>query len=268
MSFIRKHPIRLILFVPTIVPFILIARVIFYEEHIQTFPSISVLSSSTQRNNIHNKQHLAQIHQPISLSILRGIVIFYPNDQETLFFPELLWLYRSWVEMMKHEPPLWRTDLVIYTGDYTLNLQRIGCFYQRVRIDRNEAPRCRVFSYERISLRNPNTTDHQVFQQFDQNRSALLIEHLKTYKYIDSINIIAECYPSFSMYDYILRTDIDVFLTKNFGRFVPYNDTLLVGQGGYASNFSKARLRRIAKDMNWLSENITNLGSTWSVILC
>lgn len=89
--------------------------------------------------------------------------------------------------------------------------------------------------------------------------------HLRTYRYIDSVNVVAECYPSFSMYNYILRTDIDVFLTKYFGRFVPYNDTLLVGQGGYAVNLTSARLRRIAKDMNWLSANMINLGSTWSV---
>jgi hypothetical protein len=80
---------------------------------------------------------------------------------------------------------------------------------------------------------------------------------------VDSINIIAECYPSFSMYDYILRTDMDVFLTKNFGRFVPYKDMLLVGRGGYSHPFASARLRRIAKNMNWLYANLTNIGSTW-----
>jgi hypothetical protein len=71
------------------------------------------------------------------------------------------------------------------------------------------------------------------------------------------------------MYDYILRTDMDVFLTKYFGRFVPYNNTLLVGGGGgYSTAFNTASLRRVAKDMNWLYANLTNLGSTWPVIEC
>jgi hypothetical protein len=201
--------------------------------------------------------------------MLRGILIFYPNDQQAHFLPELLWFYRSWIEMMKDEPSLWRTDLIIYAENYSSNLQELGCVYNNIRINRQEPPQCRVFPYKCIrsrDIQNPNNTDNYLYQQFDKKRSILLTIHLKTYEFLDSINIIAEYYPSFAMYDYILRTDIDVFLTKNFGRFVPYNDTLLVGRGGYSTTFNTARLRRIARDMNWLYANLTNIGSTWFVI--
>jgi hypothetical protein len=220
--------------------------------------------STTQAHRI--RQYLPHIHQPITVSIIRGIIIFYPHDQETSFLPELLWLYRSWIEMMKNEPPLWRTDLVIYTGNYTSNLQQLGCRYNRIRLHRDEPPECRVFIYERIRSRNIAKMNDNVtytFQQRDVNRSILLATHLQNYEYIDAINTIAECYPSFSIYDYILRTDMDVFLTPSFGHFVPVNDTLLTGRGGYATQFNSARFRRISRDMNWSYANLTNIGSTW-----
>ncbi|CAM4803103.1 unnamed protein product [Rotaria magnacalcarata] len=213
-----------------------------------------------------NKEYVPLIHQPFTLSLIRGIIIFYPHDQENSFLSELFWLFRSWIEMMKDEPPSWRTDLVIYTGVFTSNLQQLGCIFNRIRIDRKERPQCRVFPYKRVHLRNVSDTidtDDHLFQQFDLERSILLKTYLQTYEYVDSINIIAECYISFAMYDYILRTDIDVFLTRYFGRFVPFNGTLLVGRGGYSTPFNTARLRRIAANMNWLYANITNIGSTW-----
>ena len=52
--------------------------------------------------------------------------------------------------------------------------------------------------------------------------------------------------------DRIFRTDMDVFSTKHFAHFVPYIDTILVGGGDYSTRFNTTRLRRIAKDMNWL----------------
>jgi hypothetical protein len=255
---------RRVIFVLIVLTFI--AILMFDQQYTETFSYTSVSYDITERNNIPYDEHLARLHQPLSSSILRGILIFYPHNQEVTFLPELLWFFRSWIEMMKDEPSLWRTDLIIYTGDYTTNLQQLGCVYNRIRIDRQEPPQCRVFPYKRIHLRdveNTNNNENYLYQQVDKKRSILLATHLGTYEYLDSINIIAECYPSFSMYDYILRTDMDVFLTKNFGHFVPNNNTILVGRGGYSTTFNTVRLGRIAKDMGWLYANIINIGSTW-----
>jgi hypothetical protein len=262
-----RHHVLLLAFI--ILLSILITINKFHQHYIQIYPYTPIVNGIRQRNNIPNEKHFAHIHQPFSLSILRGLLIFYPEDQEAQFLPELLWLYRSWIEMMKDEPSLWRTDLIIYTGNYTSNLQQLGCIHTQIRINKEEPPQCRVFLYKRIRLRDaqyPKNAANFLYQQFDKDRSTLLITHLQKYRYIDSINIIAECYPSFRMYDYILRTDMDVFLTKNFGRFVPYKDTVLVGHGAYSTKFNIARLRRIARDINWSYANLTNLGSTWSVV--
>ncbi len=176
--------------------------------------------------------------------------------------------------MMKYESKYWRTDLIIYTGQYSLAFQQLGCVINQIRINNTEQPQCRIFLYLRILDRHINsitrqqtifidTNKKQLFQ-IDIQRSILLYQKLKTYGYIDSVNIIAEAYPTFEYYDFILKTDIDVFITKQFAKYVPArNISLLVGRGGYSTQFNIRRLGRIARDMNWEYKKISNIGSTW-----
>jgi hypothetical protein len=80
------------------------------------------------------------------------------------------------------------------------------------------------------------------------------------------VNIIAEGYLTYLYYDYILKTDLDVFITKQFANYLPVTyKTLLVGQGGYSTEFNTRRLGRIARDMGWSYQNLTSIGSTWLV---
>ena len=202
------------------------------------------------------------------LSIQRAIVIFYPADQELNYLPELRWLYRSWIEMIKDESPFWRTDLLIFTGEYVSSLQQLGCRLQQLRQNTSESARCRVFLYVRISSRSIDRFTHQqvdpLFFHIDLQRSKQLYKSFENYEYVDSVNIIAEGYPVFRSYHYILKTDIDVFLTRQFSKYLPMKEaTLLFGMGGYSTDFNTHRLARIARDMSWNYRNLTNIGSTW-----
>ena len=231
----------------------------------QSKPLNSFSYKHDKTNPVQVADYTPHIYQPLSSSITRAVVIFYPNDQEEHFYPELLWLYRSWVEMMKDEPISWRTDLVIYSGNFTSGMESLGCLFNRIRADRNELAQCRVFSYQRISQRSLSDTINETnpYQQIDRRLSRLIIAHLRTYSYADSINIMTECYPTFAMYDFILRSDSDVFLTKYFAVYVPANGTFLVGRGGYSTSFNTLRLKRIAQNMNWSYASLSNIGSTW-----
>ena len=216
------------------------------------------------RSTIDVKSRLLFIHQPGTNSkVLRALLTFYPNDQKQKFEAEFRWFFYSWTEMMKNESSLWRTDLIVYTTDYDSMFKDLDCVINEIRINDEEKPRCRVFTYIRIKDRkstHESVTQHQVN---DQKRSRLLHQHLDNYGYIDSINTVFEYYPSYSMYDFILRTDLDCFLTENFALYVPYDQTVIVGRGGYSTNFNNKRLKRIAHDMNWSYADKTSLGSTW-----
>jgi len=178
--------------------------------------------------------------------------------------------------MNKYESNQWRTDFIIFTEQYSLSLKQLGCILNQIRRNNDEQPKCRVFIYLRLSSReiNPLTKQQKIlindseknFFHINIPRSILLYNHIRTYQYIDSVNIIAEGYPIYSYYDFILKTDLDVFLTKQFANFIPNKSkTLFVGRGGYSTEFNTRRLGRIARDMNWKYQNLTNIGSTWLV---
>ncbi|CAF0879088.1 unnamed protein product [Adineta steineri] len=220
------------------------------------------LTGNKGNNSITKK--LPLIYQPSSQSsLLRALLLFYPNDQESDFLPEFRWFYRSWTEMMINESILWRTDLIVYTSEYASIFKDLDCIYNQIRINSEEKPKCRIFPYIRIKSRTTTHAPSSKYQTIDKQRSQTTYQYLRAYEYIDSINTVFEYNASFSMYDFILRTDMDCFLTYNFAYYVPYNYSILVGRGGYSTEFNNKRLKRIARDMNWTYANKNGLGSTW-----
>ncbi|CAF1496172.1 unnamed protein product, partial [Rotaria sordida] len=161
-----------------------------------------------------------------------------------------------------------------------------------IRQDKEEPSVCRLFLYVPVQFRTKNITNNN-FQHafddaknvmksykdmndsfigvplvtdtetFDTKRSESLYENLRSYGYTDSINVIYEGYWTFKMYDFILRTDIDVFIYRHFATYIPSNCTFIIGPGKYATNFNKRKLRRIANDMGFAHANISDMGSTW-----
>ncbi|CAF0768936.1 unnamed protein product [Didymodactylos carnosus] len=245
-----------------------------------TIPSVVIPSSNL--SNTHFCSENRQESDPVQ----RAVLTYYPYHQEEYFFPEIRWLYRSWLEMMLDEPDKWRTDLVIFTYKFSAAFKSLNCINE-IRKDVNEPPRCRIILYIPITLRNDNNTKNNfenafadertsqnntsiltiphVFNKetFNNDRSISLYRNLRTYGYIDSINAIYEGYSTFQMYDYVLRTDIDIFITRNFSKYVPDPCILLTGGGGYGTDYNRRKLRRIAKDMELMHLNISGMGSTW-----
>ena len=65
-------------------------------------------------------------------------------------------------------------------------------------------------------------------------------------------------------FDFLLRTDMDIFLTPLFGKWLPLNcNDFVVGGGGYSHDFNMKRLKRISGDLHLKFENLRNMGSTW-----
>jgi hypothetical protein len=235
------------------------------------FTSVTVRSNTAHPVRHHQpsasnmeKQKLPLIYQPSAkATILRALLLFYPNDQESDFLCEFRWFYRSWTEMMANESALWRTDVIVYASEYAPVFKNLGCLYEQVRTTSEERPQCRVFSYIRIKDRIAKHEPSSKYQTIDKQRSQTVYEHLRSYGYIDSINTVFEFNASFLVYDFILRTDMDCFLTDDFALYVPYNRSVLVGRGGYSTDFNSRRLKRIARDMNWTYADKNSLGSTW-----
>jgi hypothetical protein len=272
--------IRCYYVIPFLISIILISTYISFEPNYPYFDIIKQVKNYfihfenflfSQSNKYFFNRQLSTFNPS---SIQRAILVFYPSNQEEYYLPEIRWLYRSWIEMITFESNLWRTDLIIFTEKYTSSLTQLGCIQNQIRLNHQEQPKCRVFNYLHLSARfiNPLTKQQTLLTndskidlfRINISRSVLLYEHLRTYLYIDSVNVIAEGYPVYSYYDFILKTDLDVFITKQFSNYVPNTTkTLFVGRGGYSTEFNKRRLGRVARDMGWKYQNLINIGSTW-----
>lgn len=137
--------------------------------------------------------------------------------------------------MLLGQPRSWRTDLVIYSYNFSAELRTLGCV-NRIRQNKEEPSICRLFLYIPVRSRTQNNTDNnfehafddakklaKIYNEnveqmvmlpmtsdsksFDLKRSESLHVNLRDYIYVDSINVVYESYNTFKMYDFVLRSD-------------------------------------------------------------
>lgn len=217
--------------------------------------------------------------------INRAVLLYYPIELSDNFKLEFKWLYRSWIEMQKSEPKKWRTDFIVFIEndpkffkDNKSFLNELNCSFDNKRTSKADKPMCTLINY--VALKKRQTTGPVVKYDdllsnvdiFGDNKENLAPfyniakENLLNYGYVDSILMAFDGYEYFKTagYDFLIRSDMDVFLTPLFGKWLPNNcNDFYVGRGGYSDDFNRKRLARIAKDLGLKHAGISNLGSTW-----
>ena len=75
---------------------------------------------------------------------------------------------------------------------------------------------------------------------------------MKEYNYLDSILIAFDGHEYFeNKFNFLLRCDMDIFLTPLFGKWLPLNcNDFIVGRGAYNVDFNMKRLQKAAKKFN------------------
>jgi hypothetical protein len=228
-----------------------------------------------------------------SLRIIRAVIVYYPVDKIDHFEYEFRWLYRSWINMIRYEPSKWRTDLVVFIKDEpkyfqndTFFLNKLSCSFRNIRRSPADKPMCTLINYVPINQRSFENlrqfgNDNERYQFILKNISIynestaytdkfvfydILKRHLANYGYVDSILMAFDGFGYFKSagFDFLIRSDMDVFLTPLFGQWLPrYCNDFYVGGGGYSSTFNSKRFRRVAKDLGFEYADKHNLGSTW-----
>ncbi|KAF0705783.1 Aste57867_6940 [Aphanomyces stellatus] len=177
----------------------------------------------------------ASLNEPF----VRAAVVFMPHkDREAFFLKQFRWFRRSWMEIQTHEPAAWRTDLVVFSTGTIRTLELLGCT-----------------TTPRQTPRDPNqcilVTNYTLLRTDDFD-----------YAFGDSINVVAQDVAALEPYDWLLRTDVDVFLTPAFATWRP--NEMVIGRGAYETETNAPRLERISRDLGWTSsKNLRNVGSTW-----
>jgi hypothetical protein len=229
-----------------------------------------------------------------SKRLTRGFLVYFPIERFSNFSYELKWLYRSWIEMQKFEPAKWRTDLVVFMDSNHTNFNvtklffnGLNCSFSNRRSSKNDPPMCTLIEFKSFFKRNFNFTKFEKFSKTNfyeiflrsidifnkkNNQDELTIfyyflrKNLKNYAYLDSILMAFEGYQYFKQagFDFLIRSDMDVFLTPLFANWLPRHcNDFYVGRGEFSTDFNDNRLKRIANNLNLKYAGKRNLGSTW-----
>ena len=254
--------------------------------------------SSVLNNDVKNEEHSKPASDDKqSMRVVRGVLFYFPLESLKHFEPEFRWLYRSWIEMQKHEPPKWRTDLIVFLDQKKMNksivlFDQLGCSFKNRRNGSEDKPKCVLLDYQPIRERAIKA-DTKVYKRLTKNSSQQLYEHILTnidfmsspvnqkdlnivyhflqdrlskYRYLDSILMAFDGheYLKAAGYHYLIRSDMDIFLTPLFAKWLPMNcNDFYVGKGAYSTTFNMKRLARIAKDLGLENAGVKNVGSTW-----
>ena len=202
-------------------------------------------------------EHMRSVFQKYSKTnletrskITRGVMAYF-TPRKHKFAKEFKALYLSIAIMRTHQPTYIKTDFIVFApSDGHALPSSLGCMKE-----------------ERISFEQPERcviVDHIPTKERGPLKNGAPDPLVKYANYLDSINILAELNLTFS-YDYLIRVDLDSYLTPGFANWLPPKiSTLVVGSGGYGSNNSIAHLKWIAKDRLGLNDaGIEKLGSTW-----
>ena len=89
------------------------------------------------------------------LRVSRAVLVYFPIESVSHFMPEFRWLYRSWIEMQKYEPPHWRTDLVIFLekdagffkDDANNVFTKLNCKFTNLRSSETDKPMCTLIEF-------------------------------------------------------------------------------------------------------------------------
>jgi hypothetical protein len=188
--------------------------------------------------------------QDLDKAFIRAAVVFLPTKTPH-FVRQLRWFHRSWQEMQKYEPQLWRTDILVYTNGNTTN---DGASTQELPMELRflKDLNCSMIGRKR----------------YDEPNKCVVIPNMTTlrtatfnYGYADSINVLTVALSP--IYDWVLRTDLDTFLTPAFSTWKPTR--VSVGRGAYIidNTDTEERLLRISEKLHLHAQKMTNIGSTW-----
>jgi hypothetical protein len=147
-----------------------------------------------------------------------------------------------------------RMDLLIF-ADPVANFALSKC--RKVAVDEKVADRF---------VRAPGDYDHNcgiIDHQFPLDNTW----ERKQYQFMYSLAFVTDSryHELFMKYDWVLRTDLDVFLTPNIMTFRP-TQLVVAGQGGYSQlEVTRGLLRDVAKDLHLQHLGLHHLGSTWFI---
>ncbi|KHJ40854.1 hypothetical protein D918_09063 [Trichuris suis] len=203
--------------------------------------------SSLMLSNFQAKYTESERDKPLG-GLRIGVIGVLPSERHFEYIAELAaFLYSSWKNIneeiglasMRNKDLLYnKIDLLIFTEKKHFKKLLPGCeIVYNVQQIKSTKPQCLYLA----------TTE---------------IRH--AYTYIDTYSFL-NC-PLFRelthIYDYFIRSDLDVFLSPTLLTYRP-TKSFITGKGGYCVDFTRTHLEEVARRLGYRHRGIHNLGSTW-----
>jgi hypothetical protein len=226
--------------------------------------SVHIVAPFTTLSSKPMDWRVKEASQKLSQGVIRGTIMYLPkeaveesqknNRGDAHFVSQARWFLRSWEESCQYLNTTDRIDVMIVVSDDILTqtkelLRRWDC-QPTIRTDRWQPSACRLISG---------------FVPVHEREN----EILRDYRFANSIDCVvhAASQKALDVYDKVLRTDMDTFLTPLFASWLP--EKFIVGKGAYCfPQFDTCeRLHKIADKMGLSPPNasaiVDNVGSTW-----
>jgi hypothetical protein len=178
--------------------------------------------------------------------IVRGIAVYFPASgaqQEK----ELKGLLLSISHVRTFQPSAIKTDLIVFTPPRGYKIAKaLGCTEAK-RASFDDPERCVIVEHIPLHER-PGENDP-----------------LRSYnRFLDSVLMVAE-FQDFSSYDYLMKTDMDTFVTPAFADWrLPKGKIIATGKGAYGNPTADRQLSFIMKTtFGMKDQGRVNVGTTW-----
>lgn len=179
------------------------------------------------------RENLITIEQFRTRTIVRGVIVRFPSSESDYYFVQFRWFYRSWIESEMFTLDRWRTDLIVLIDDQFPNktrqmLEHLDCHVENHRNSRRQISRCILVQHQFFSQRTQ--TQRQTYidrflkldrvKELDPNVDRLV----GIYDYVSHLNESRTM-----LYDFIMVTTMNTFLTTQFGKYIPIRCAFLIG---------------------------------------
>jgi hypothetical protein len=178
-------------------------------------------------------ENLITIEQYRTRPIVRAVIVRFPSSKSDYYFVQFRWFYRSWIESETFTLDRWRTDLIILIDDQFPNttrllLQHLDCHEENQRKSRRQISRCILVNHKLYSQRSQSQRQFYIDKYSKLDRVKELYDNVDrlfaVYDYISQLNNSQTI-----MYDFLMVTTMNTFLTTQFGKYIPIKCSFLIG---------------------------------------
>ncbi|CAF2320426.1 unnamed protein product [Rotaria sp. Silwood2] len=194
--------------------------------------------------SIKCRENLVTIEQYRSRTIIRGVIVRFPSINSDYYFVQFRWFYRSWIESEMFTLDRWRTDIIILIDDKFPNtirklLEHLDCHIENRRVSRRQISRCILVNHKLLSQQSKSQHQFYIDKYPIFNRVNELNDNIdRLFAIYDYTSLLNKTQTA--MYDFLMITTMNTFLTTQFGKYIPIKCSFLIGTSpDYSTFYSK-----------------------------